>query len=167
MGLQIIDISDPSNPTFKGSYNTPFPSAAYGIALSGNYAYIAYASGLQIIAPNLDKLILSGTPSSIGTYKVDIKACNEAKECVTDIFDIIVKNSSSTDIDLTTILIIISSITVAICSTANFCCLVITGGGIVTFIRYRNKKILSGQAHEKVPIFSINSETNKLEKERV
>jgi hypothetical protein len=47
-GLQIIDISDPSNPTFKGSYNTP--GHAHGVALSGNYAYVAAEhSGLQIV----------------------------------------------------------------------------------------------------------------------
>jgi hypothetical protein len=89
-GLQIIDISDPSNPTFKGSYDTP--GLAHEVAVSSNYAYVADEDGLQIIAPNLDKLILSGTSSSVGTYGVDIKACNEAKECITDSFDIHVIN---------------------------------------------------------------------------
>ena len=37
--LFIIDISNPSNPTFKGSYDTP--DQAEGVALSGNYAYVA------------------------------------------------------------------------------------------------------------------------------
>jgi hypothetical protein len=113
-GLQIIDVSDPSNPTFKASYNTP--GNAGEVALSGNYAYVAdYESGLQIIATNLDKLTLSGTPSSVGTYSIDIKACNEALECVTDSFGITVntvENSSSAA--LTTTLIIIGSIVVLI-----------------------------------------------------
>jgi hypothetical protein len=95
-GLQIIDISDPSNPTFEGSYDTP--GNAYGIALSGNYAYVADRdSGLQIIALNMDKtgkLIFFGTPSSLGTYSVDIEACNEEVECLTDSFDIIVGNKA-------------------------------------------------------------------------
>jgi hypothetical protein len=94
-GLQIIDVSDPSNPTFKGSYDTP--DRAMRVALSNTYAYVADdASGLQIIALNLDKLILSGTPSSLGTYGVDIEACNEAAECATDSFDITVGNNPPT-----------------------------------------------------------------------
>jgi hypothetical protein len=133
-GLQIVDISDPSNPTFKGSYNI---LDVVGVAVSGNYAYVAdWESGLQIIAHNLDKLTLSGKPNSIGTYKINIKACNEEKECATDSFDIIVS------MDLTTILIIIGSITGAIC-IAGFCCLLIGGGGIIILKRYRNRnKIL-------------------------
>lgn len=47
-GLQIINITDPQNPTLAGSYDTP--SAAKDVFISGNYAYIAdYTSGLQII----------------------------------------------------------------------------------------------------------------------
>jgi hypothetical protein len=110
-GLQIIDISDPANPTFKCAYNTP--DNAVGVTLSENYAYVADASsGLQIIAFNsdellLEKLTLSGTPSSVGTYRVDIKACNKAEECATDSFDIIVKDSSSTDTTTYTVLMIL------------------------------------------------------------
>jgi hypothetical protein len=85
-GLQIIDISDPANPTFKGSHDT----TAVDLAISGNYAYLA---GLQIIETNFDKLILSGTPSSGGTYSIDIRGCNEISECITDSFDIIVPNN--------------------------------------------------------------------------
>jgi hypothetical protein len=93
LGLQIIDISDPANPIFKGSCDTP--DYAREVALSGNYAYIAGdLSGLHIIALNPDKLILSGTPSSIGTYSVDIEACNEIMECVSDSFYIIVENNA-------------------------------------------------------------------------
>jgi hypothetical protein len=92
-GLQIIDITDPADPTFKGSYNTP--GEARGVALSGNYAYVADGpSGLQIIASNLDKLRLSGIPDSAGLCSVNIKACNEAKECITDSFDIMVRNNA-------------------------------------------------------------------------
>ncbi len=49
-GLQIIDVSNKANPTRVGSYNTP--GYAYGgIAVSGNYAYVAdwNVGGLQII----------------------------------------------------------------------------------------------------------------------
>ena len=105
--LQIIDISDLSNPTFKASYD--MPDRAYEVALSGNCAYVAdFASGLQIVALNSDKLTLSGTPSFVGTYDVDIEACNEIMECVSDSFEIVVENSSPKA--LTTTLIIIGSI---------------------------------------------------------
>jgi hypothetical protein len=130
-GLQIIDISDPSNPKFKSSYDTN--GNADEIALFDNYAYVGvYLMGLQIIDPNLDKVILSGTPSSAGTYRVDIKACNEAKECVVDSFKIIVK-------DLNITLIIISSVAGVIC-IGSVCCTLI-GSGIIALNRYR-KKIL-------------------------
>ncbi|NGX43634.1 MAG: hypothetical protein K940chlam7_01933, partial [Chlamydiae bacterium] len=47
-GLQIIDVSNVTNPTLASSYDTP--GDARDVALSGNYAYIAdYTSGLQII----------------------------------------------------------------------------------------------------------------------
>ena len=45
--LDIIDISDPSNPIFKGSYDI---NAGRDIQIVGNYAYVADGlSGLQII----------------------------------------------------------------------------------------------------------------------
>ncbi|MFM7711302.1 MAG: hypothetical protein ACKO7A_00745, partial [Microcystis sp.] len=47
-GLQIIDISNPTNPTLKGNYDTPF--SAIGVQVVGNYAYVAdRGSGLQIL----------------------------------------------------------------------------------------------------------------------
>jgi hypothetical protein len=90
-GLQIIDISDPSNPTFKGGYG--MPNWARDVALSGNYVYVVDLLSLQIIATNLDKLTLTGIASSVGTYGVDIEACNDAMECVTDSFNIIARNN--------------------------------------------------------------------------
>ncbi|MFM7478028.1 MAG: DUF4347 domain-containing protein, partial [Microcystis aeruginosa] len=45
--LEIIDISNPSNPTFKGNYDI---SEGQDVQIVGNYAYVADAdSGLQII----------------------------------------------------------------------------------------------------------------------
>jgi hypothetical protein len=129
--LQIIDISDPSNPTFKSSYDMPASSQIERVAFSKNYAYVADGnSGLQIINSNLDKLILSGTPTFAGTYHVNIKACNEIMECASNNFSIIVT-------DLTITFVIIGSITGAIC-TVSFCCTLI-GGGIIAFKRSRNK----------------------------
>jgi hypothetical protein len=147
-GLQIIDISDPSNPTFKDSYNTS--GCALEVALSENYAYVADGDlGLKIIALNQDKLILSGIPTSMGTYRVDIKACNEIMECATDSFDIIVKDivdttdtMSVTDTtDLTNSIVIISSMTVAACVAciASFSLPLIIGAVIVALRRHRNK----------------------------
>ena len=45
--LEIIDISDPSNPIFKGGYD--INNAGRDIQVVDNYAYIANDSGLQII----------------------------------------------------------------------------------------------------------------------
>ena len=47
-GLQIIDVSNVTNPTFVGSYSTP--GQASGVTISGNYAYVGDGyRGLQII----------------------------------------------------------------------------------------------------------------------
>ncbi|MDH6089283.1 LVIVD repeat-containing protein [Umezakia ovalisporum] len=51
-GLQIIDISNPANPTLTGGYDTS--GSAYGVQVVGNYAYVAdYDAGLQI-TPNVN-----------------------------------------------------------------------------------------------------------------
>jgi hypothetical protein len=48
LGLRIFDISDPTNPLLKGTYDTS--GEAYDIQILGNYAYVAdKSSGLQII----------------------------------------------------------------------------------------------------------------------
>jgi hypothetical protein len=124
-----------TNPTFKSSYDTSY---ALKVAVSRNYAYVIDSDlGLQIIDPNLDKIVLSGIPNSVGIYGVVIKACNKAKECATDSFDIIVS------MDLTTILIIIGSISAGTICLTGFCCSLIGGGGIIALRRYRNRnKIL-------------------------
>jgi hypothetical protein len=47
-GLQVIDISDPTAPSYAGSYDTP--GDAYGVAISGDHAYVADGhSGLQVV----------------------------------------------------------------------------------------------------------------------
>ncbi len=43
-GMQIIDISDPSNPVFVGDYSWDYPSCATSIFVEGNYAYVADGS---------------------------------------------------------------------------------------------------------------------------
>jgi len=48
--LQVIDVSDPANPQRVGSYDTS--GSAYGVAVSGNYAYVADGEwGLMILGP--------------------------------------------------------------------------------------------------------------------
>ena len=47
-GLQVINVSDPTNPTLAGNYDTS--GSAQGIYVTGGYAYVAdYSSGLQVI----------------------------------------------------------------------------------------------------------------------
>ncbi|MFN6271418.1 MAG: DUF4347 domain-containing protein [Microcystis sp.] len=60
-GLQIIDISNPTNPIFKGNYDT---DGAWDVEVVGNYAYLADgSSGLQII--NISN---PTNPTFIGNY---------------------------------------------------------------------------------------------------
>jgi hypothetical protein len=140
-GLQIIDITDPANPTFKGAYNTP--DTALEVTLSDNYTYVAdRRSGLQIIDIDLNSdklLLLSGTPSSVGIYGVDIKACNEEKECAINGFNIIVDDDRYAGyndyyaIIEYLIFIIISSISIPVCIA------LIIGCGIVSIRQHYNK----------------------------
>jgi len=47
-GLQVINVADPANPLFVGTYDTP--DDARSVAVSGNYAYVADGSaGLQVV----------------------------------------------------------------------------------------------------------------------
>ncbi|MEO0070733.1 MAG: hypothetical protein ABIK39_01415, partial [candidate division WOR-3 bacterium] len=47
-GLRVISIADPAHPNEVGYYDTP--GYACGVAVSGNYAYVAdYDAGLRII----------------------------------------------------------------------------------------------------------------------
>ena len=46
-GLQIIDITDPTNPILAGSYDTA--GTATDVSVSGSFAYVADTTGLQII----------------------------------------------------------------------------------------------------------------------
>ncbi|MFN9733154.1 MAG: LVIVD repeat-containing protein, partial [Microcystis sp.] len=59
--LEIIDISNPSNPVFKGNYDI---SSGQDVQIVGNYAYVAdYYSGLQII-----DISNPATPTLKGNY---------------------------------------------------------------------------------------------------
>lgn len=65
-GLQIIDVSDPTNPLRVGAYDTP--GSAVGVAVSGNHAYVAdYYSGLEIIdITNPASPFLAGSYDTVG-----------------------------------------------------------------------------------------------------
>jgi uncharacterized secreted protein with C-terminal beta-propeller domain len=47
VGLLVIDISNPSSPSIVGSYDTP--GYAWGVALSGQYAYVADGNSVQVL----------------------------------------------------------------------------------------------------------------------
>jgi hypothetical protein len=52
VGLQVIDMSNPANPRWVGSYDTP--GEARAVAVAGNYAYVADGPwGLQILRVHL------------------------------------------------------------------------------------------------------------------
>jgi len=60
--LRIINISNPTSPSVDGFYDTP--GASYGVAISGNHAYVADSgSGLRII--NISN---PGLPLLVGFY---------------------------------------------------------------------------------------------------
>ncbi|NCR87747.1 MAG: endo-1,3-1,4-beta-glycanase ExsH, partial [Microcystis aeruginosa K13-05] len=66
--MQIIDISNPTNPTLKGNYDTS--DYANGVQIVGNYAYVADGiGGLNIIDvsefTNPQTVTLSISPSSV------------------------------------------------------------------------------------------------------
>ena len=74
-GLQIIDVSDPTDPQETGSFDTP--GTAYGVFVSGDYAYVAdFQSGLRIIdisdPENPDEVGSFDTPGrAYAVYVVD------------------------------------------------------------------------------------------------
>jgi hypothetical protein len=189
-GLQIIDVSNPSNPTFKSSCD--IPGHAQKVVLFENYAYIAnYYEGLQIIAPNLDKVILSGTPNFVGAYSVDIRACNEIMECITDSFEIVVKNvdntidttdtfSDTTDTIGDTIMetadttiitsatdwnnyVAIGSLILAVCiiCMSSFSILLIIGGGVLISRRNRNEILENDSDTKKEELQKINIDSKE------
>ena len=66
-GVQIIDISNPASPAFKGSYQTP--SYANDVEIVGNLAYIAGDySGVQII-----DISNSASPALKGSYQTSAR----------------------------------------------------------------------------------------------
>ncbi|MDK9699582.1 MAG: hypothetical protein OEM52_05510 [bacterium] len=72
LGLRIVNISDPSNPSVVGSYDTP--GMANGVAVSGNYAYVADGlSGLKVI-----DVSVPSNPQLVGGYDTPGNAVNIA-----------------------------------------------------------------------------------------
>lgn len=67
----VVDVSDPLNPTLRGSMNLGTP-LAYDVAVAGNVAYVVTEAGLQLINisnPDLPQLIskrtLGGSPQKV------------------------------------------------------------------------------------------------------
>ena len=61
-GLEVIDISDPTNPTLLGNYNTP--GYVYAVTVSGDYAFLVdYDNGLYVI-----DISDPTTPTFLGNY---------------------------------------------------------------------------------------------------
>jgi len=56
-GLQVINVSEPQNPTIVGTLDTP--GHTHGVAMSGSYAYLADSSGgfliVDVSTPNKSK----------------------------------------------------------------------------------------------------------------
>ena len=70
-GLQVIDVTDPSNPTIVGGVDTGFAS---GVAVSGNFAFVAdYSSGLQVL-----DITSPATPTVVGGVSMPDVAYNVA-----------------------------------------------------------------------------------------
>jgi hypothetical protein len=69
-GLQIIDVTNPSNPKFKGLYSA---SDAHDVVLAGNYAYVTNPRGLLIIdISDPGNPILKGSRDLDSAFKVAI-----------------------------------------------------------------------------------------------
>ena len=62
-GLWIVDITNPTAPVEVGSYN--LRTAAWGVAVAGDYAYVVYQSGLRII-----DISVPSAPVSAGDFAV-------------------------------------------------------------------------------------------------
>ncbi|NPV14859.1 T9SS type A sorting domain-containing protein [candidate division WOR-3 bacterium] len=60
-GLEIWDVTNPNSPSKLGSYDTPY--SAYGVYVSGSYAYVADYSGLRVIDVSDPR-----NPQEIGNY---------------------------------------------------------------------------------------------------
>ncbi len=66
----IVDISNPSSPVLKGSYDTA--GDIYGVSISGNYAYVADGdTGLVIV-----DISNPSSPTLKGNYNTAGIACD-------------------------------------------------------------------------------------------
>ena len=96
-GLQVIDISNPSNPAIIGSVNTP--GSAYGVAVAGDKAYVTGGDGLFIFSLPIEILPVTvnndtsisftiPAPPIAGNYILRVFNANESDEAfISFIFD--------------------------------------------------------------------------------
>jgi hypothetical protein len=173
-GLHIVEITHPSHPTTlqpQGFCNTS--DYAWSVFVSGNYAYVANGElGLQIVSINVDNLTLSGNVRGPkGKYSVGIKACNEAGECVTDTFDIIVEDFSNQDSLVAEIVgSIVGSIAGSVCIiTIIFCASLIIGRSIVVSKKHRHKTLKDEKniEEQKSEIFELSEENTNLKNQNM
>lgn len=65
-GLQVINVSNPADPVFAGSYDTP--GYAMGVFILDNYAYVADQGSLQIInVANPANPVFAGSYGTLGS----------------------------------------------------------------------------------------------------
>jgi hypothetical protein len=65
IGLQVIDISNPENPSWVSRLNT---SGAYDVFVQGGYAYVAEGSGIQVIdVSNPENPVSVGSHDTLGS----------------------------------------------------------------------------------------------------
>ncbi len=107
-GLQIIDISNPTNPILKGNYYSS--GEATDVQVVGNYAYLAAGGGgLQIIdISNPTNPTIKGNYQNNYDYAFDVKvvgsyayvAAREGGLQIIDVSDFNDVNESPTDVTL-------------------------------------------------------------------
>ena len=76
-GLQMIDVTVPANPRLISTYSSG-NGQAYGVAVSGNIAFIGnWDGGLQIV--DISKWQLTATPdiANVGNYQLQLTATDE------------------------------------------------------------------------------------------
>ena len=93
-GLVIVDVTNPSSPTFKGKYYTS--GSIYSIAVSGNYAYAAdFTKGLLVIdISNSFSPVLKGSYNTLDTDGIVVSG-NYAYIANSGLVIVNISNSSS------------------------------------------------------------------------
>jgi hypothetical protein len=90
--FQVLDISDPANPVYKGKLDSNYVSE---MKMKGNLALTAAGDGLEIHSGvNLTPMVY-GTPNTTGSYDVRVTVDDGKGGTVSDVFTLKVKPGSS------------------------------------------------------------------------